>query len=808
MRRLPGKRLAITVTVALTAGGTIAYAEHLIPDTRGHTTLEQDLAREDQEGYTRLDIQDHSPDESYVVRDGSSEETAALPAAKAGRDTTRDSLAYFAQLTDFQLADEESPARVEFLDPGPSSAWRPQEAFTPFEVNATIQQVNEYADASPVAPGTGPGRPMDFALMTGDQADSSQRNETTWVRDLLDGTATPINFNSGAAVTPAQLGLPGCASPAVPGAVEAAGYTGVQDYSDYPAGTGPQQSLYYDPDSPQGQYADWPTYAGLMDWAQQLPVTPQGLDVPWYITNGNHDTLVQGNEDANREFEQIAMGCLKVLASTVEPDNPGTLDPSTLLSPGAFMLVPPDPLRRFVDKRQIKAIYGEHNQDNDHGFEFVDPAEDAASAGSASYYAWDPPQTPGVRFISIDTTSEGGQTAEGVGAGSSSGNIDDPQFQWLEAELDAAQTADKLIVIFGHHPVRSMDTEILDEQATRCTVDDSHGDTPEHDTNPGCDRDPRPSAPVHLGADPQPGDPRESFVELVDKYPNMIAYVAGHTHEHRLLPFARSDNQSAWWEINTSAVVDWPTQSRLVEVMDNEDGTLSLFGTVIDHASKSTAPGECTTPACAAAFNADDLGSIGRTLAFNDPQNDFSGEGRGEQDRNAELLLFDPRTGGAPDADGDGVPNAIDNCPGVPNPGQADSDGDGIGDACETSAGPGPGPGGGGANAVRCTNRIRGTNGDNRIKGTSQGDRILGKRGTDRINGKGGDDCVKGQGGDDVLRGGPGGDFISGGNGDDRIKARDGERDVIRCGKGDDLVFADPVDKLRGCGDQSRRKRR
>ena len=36
------------------------------------------------------------------------------------------------------------------------------------------------------------------------------------------------------------------------------------------------------------------------------------------------------------------------------------------------------------------------------------------------------------------------------------------------------------------------------------------------------------------------------------------------------------------------------------------------------------------------------------------------------------------------DLDGDGVPNADDNCRNVPNADQADSDGDGVGDACET----------------------------------------------------------------------------------------------------------------------------
>ncbi len=37
----------------------------------------------------------------------------------------------------------------------------------------------------------------------------------------------------------------------------------------------------------------------------------------------------------------------------------------------------------------------------------------------------------------------------------------------------------------------------------------------------------------------------------------------------------------------------------------------------------------------------------------------------------------------APDTDGDGVPDAVDNCPAVANPAQTDSDGDGVGDACD-----------------------------------------------------------------------------------------------------------------------------
>ena len=43
------------------------------------------------------------------------------------------------------------------------------------------------------------------------------------------------------------------------------------------------------------------------------------------------------------------------------------------------------------------------------------------------------------------------------------------------------------------------------------------------------------------------------------------------------------------------------------------------------------------------------------------------------------VALKDPN-----DIDGDGIPNATDNCPSVNNPTQADCDGNGVGDACET----------------------------------------------------------------------------------------------------------------------------
>ncbi len=58
-------------------------------------------------------------------------------------------------------------------------------------------------------------------------------------------------------------------------------------------------------------------------------------------------------------------------------------------------------------------------------------------------------------------------------------------------------------------------------------------------------------------------------------------------------------------------------------------------------------------------------------------------------DEQTYLLVISaaPVSNQAPDADGDGVPDASDNCPTVSNSDQSDSDGDGVGDACDKCPG-------------------------------------------------------------------------------------------------------------------------
>ena len=74
--------------------------------------------------------------------------------------------------------------------------------------------------------------------------------------------------------------------------------------------------------------------------------------------------------------------------------------------------------------------------------------------------------------------------------------------------------------------------------------------------------------------------------------------------------------------------------------MDNRDGTLSIFGTAIDHSGALATPATGTP---AETMTETTLASIGREFSFNDPQAG-GGTGIGQPgDRNVELLLPDPR---------------------------------------------------------------------------------------------------------------------------------------------------------------------
>jgi metallophosphoesterase (TIGR03767 family) len=527
--------------------------------------------------------------------------------AQRGSGRTARQLIYFAQMTDTQLLDEESPLRVEFMDrigPPYEAAYRPQEGLLPLVLAEEVRAVRAL-------------RP-ELVMVTGDNTDNTQRNEARWFIDILDGGI--VQPDSGA---PRRC------------LAQRSAFRNVRG-----------SRRYYEPDRSSGQ--DGPGYApsarrnlrtvhrsnAVRDYPgifeeMNRPFRSPGLGAPWYGVIGNHDALVQGNVPADAFFNLVATGCIKVTDLSrrawdlIEPLTEGGVTDeenaeiirilfgdvlATLSSPtkkrSLLKWIAGDRNRTLLSK---KAFMGEHARTRGrpagHGFT---PANLESGEGN---YSFSP--KPGLRFVVLDT----------VAAVGNDGNLDHQQFLWLHAQLAAAETAHELVMVFAHHSLPSMRQR---ENTTHYGLTGSCPST-------------LPQTP------PAPG---ESVRCLLLRHHSVIALVAGHSHRNRITPYARAGG--GFWEIVTSSHADWPQQSRTISLVDNGDGTLALTTKVVEQTSPPR-PGKRVRSRgrLLAAREVTRLASIARELAFNDPQAENGEDGfpdrRGTPlDRNVELLLPSP----------------------------------------------------------------------------------------------------------------------------------------------------------------------
>jgi 3',5'-cyclic AMP phosphodiesterase CpdA len=298
-------------------------------------------------------------------------------------------LATVAQITDAHVRDEESPARVPFLDRLGgvfSSTFRPQEAFSTQVLAASVRAVNRL-------------RP-DATFATGDIVDSNEATELDQAIATLDGGA----------VDP-DTGGPG--------------YDGVQEADD-------PDPLFYRPD------LDAPRHPGALAQAQRRFRSP-GLAAPWYPALGNHDLLVQGETPATPRIDAVATGSRMVvgldpgLRPREDVDVAQSVD--ALLAagaPGRSLDVPADPDRRQLPATEVIARLTERDR-------APTPLRAAADRPTLDYAV---DLGAHARALVLDTVDR---------AGGSRGLLRADQLAWLRGELERANG--RALLVFSHNPL-------------------------------------------------------------------------------------------------------------------------------------------------------------------------------------------------------------------------------------------------------------------------------------------------------------------------------------------------------------------
>jgi len=477
-------------------------------------------------------------------------------------------------ITDLQLADVQSPTRFEFLnanfaDPRYAGIIPVQR---PQEA-LTAHAVDATIRTIRAVHGPATGLPPQLAVTTGDAIDNAQWNELQAFLALFDGGL----------VSPDSGGpdYEGVQAPHWPGSV-----------FWRPDGTGADG-----PDFFRSEFG-FPHHPGLLQRALR-EFSASGLGVPWLSCFGNHEALNQGVGTQTPALAAALTGGKKPTGLPEDFDHDRALEEFTV-RPEAFMAGPyrqitPDPFRRPITRRDfVDAHLRAGSQPFGHGF-----TERNRLDGTA-YYVHD---IPAARFIALDTNCL---------AGGASGCLDRKQARWLETRLAEVHSAyrgpdggevrtghdDRLVIVFSHHGTS--------------TLDNTRG------RHAGPDGEPL------LGA---------GLVTLLHRFPNVVLWLNGHTHTNAIRPHSDPrDPARGFWEVTTCAVVDWPCQTRVVELLDHGE-YLSIVTTMVDHDTPSAPSLSLDT--------SDDLAALHRELAANVPW-DISPMAGTPGDRNTELRVIPP----------------------------------------------------------------------------------------------------------------------------------------------------------------------
>ncbi|HSS95251.1 MAG TPA: hypothetical protein VLR46_14855, partial [Candidatus Dormibacteraeota bacterium] len=316
----------------------------------------------------------------------------------------------------------------------------------------------------------------------------------------------------------------------------------------------------------------FPHLPGLLERALR-PFPSAGLRVPWIGCRGNHEEVSQGVGLVTPALAAAMVGFHKPF------EMPDGLDRDAALE--IFVRRP----EAFMAGRDLPVTPDAHRGPFTRA-EFVAGALGFASRNryqGTAYYVHD---TPAVRFVVLDTV---------CAAGGAEGCIDEDQVRWLVRRLE--EVRDRPVVIVSHHT--------LDTMGNRR----------------------RAGGPRSIDAD--------ELLEMVHGVGNVVLWLNGHIHAN-VVRRRRDNRGGGFWEVTTSAIVDWPCQARVVELFSAGDGVLAVACTMVDHDGPDGPLKKLVEPA--------QLAGLHRELAGNVPVGGFdSGREGTPLDRNVILPVRWPR---------------------------------------------------------------------------------------------------------------------------------------------------------------------
>ena len=265
----------------------------------------------------------------------------------------------------------------------------------------------------------------------------------------------------------------------------------------------------------------------------RAPFKSTGLKFPWFAVHGNHDALLQGTVTPTTDT-QIAMMSDKryealpssmTLAETLSAFN--EIGPAAYpgVSDAKFVTVSEDLQRRAVERGEyVMKHLAAPGLPKGHGFSSKNVAD------KTMYYST---VIGEIKLIVMDSVNH---------FGGWQGSLDEEQFRWLENEI---KNSTQLVVLASHHPLITMFNDYSPTVRRIC---------------------------------------RAELSEMLLKYPQVIAWLAGHEHRHHVEWVGPKVEEVGFWHIETSSHIDWPQQSRTVEFVRADDGDIYIGLTVIDHA--------------------------------------------------------------------------------------------------------------------------------------------------------------------------------------------------------------------------------